>query len=90
MKKVYQFLYLLIAIVTFNLAAVDDENETGFYVVESNGEVITLKENENNVIVSDGEVHEAKTSREGYRTISDEEAKFLKERNQKENKSDEY
>lgn len=77
MKKIYTLLFAtLVSISSFSFA---DEEDTGFYAVENNGDTIILTKNEINVLESDGEIHMPQTSREGYRTISDEEAEFLKE-----------
>ena len=76
MKKIYAFLFVTLTFISpFSFS---DEESTGFYAVEDNGDTITLTENEVNTLESDGEVYMAETSREGYRTISDEEAEFLK------------
>lgn len=78
MNKIYNCLCLFFVITVASPLSLAEENDTGFYAVESNGDTITLKQNEDNQLSSDGDVYEAKTSRESYREISEVEAEFLK------------
>ena len=90
MKKIYAFLFVTLTFISpFSFS---DEESTGFYAVEDNGDTITLTEDVINVLESDGdgEVYIAETSRESYRTISDEEAEFLKAVAEKKAQSEEY
>jgi len=88
MKKIH--VLLLITFASVSSFSFSEDQETGFYAVEDNGDTILLTENEVAVLESDGEVYMAETSRNGYRTISDEEAKFIEELAKKQAASDDY
>lgn len=78
MNNIYHCLCVFFVIAVASPLSLAEESDTGFYAVESNGDTITLKQNAGNQLTNDGEVYEAKTSRESYRKISKEEAEFLK------------
>ena len=76
MKKIYAF--LLVTLTCISSFSFSDEESTGFYAVEDNGNTIILTEGILNILESDGEVYKAETSREGYREVSEEELEFIK------------
>jgi len=88
MKKIH--VLLLIAFTSMSSFSFSEDQETGFYAVEDNGNTILLTENEVTVLESDGDIYMAETSRNGYRTISDEEAKFIEELEKTQAESDDY
>lgn len=90
MKNIQTSLCLLIATAIFSPATFSAEGDTGFYAVNNNGDITELTSDSESVLISDDEVREAQTNREPYRSISEEEAKFLKERSKKKVKSEEY
>jgi len=75
MKKIQLLLGIALSLVSsFSFS---EEQATGFYAVEDNGDTILLTIDNLAVLESDGEIYQAETSRDGYRAMSDEEAKFL-------------
>jgi len=88
MKKIHVLLF--IAFASVSSFSFSESEETGFYAVEDNGNTIILTENEVTVLESDGDIYMAETSRDGYRTISDEEAEFIENLSKKQAESDDY
>ena len=88
MKKIH--VLLLITFASVSSFSFSEDQETGFYAVEDNGNTIILTENEVAVLESDGDIYMAETSRDGYRKVSEEEAAFLKAVAEKKAQSEEY
>ncbi|MDA7747381.1 hypothetical protein N8878_08645 [Psychromonas sp.] len=80
MNKKIIYLGLLLTIAICSSFSFAEEQETGFYAIESNGDTITLTPDADNILsINKVEVTEAEISRNKYRVISKEEAEFIKE-----------